>query len=101
MRNEHGITKDGRKTPRPTHNWRQTHTNNESETTPVLRQNEQYASLVTAVKVTPFQHALVAFIVICQMAMSLVADKLFVEFLKVIFPKIETLLPGCGKTMRD
>lgn len=67
---------------------------------PSLRQSESYVALGTAVLINPFIDALVAFIVICQMAISLVADELFIEFLQVIFPKIKDILPGCGKSMR-
>jgi hypothetical protein len=51
--------------------------------------------------VTPFKEALIAFIVICQMALSLVTNDIFVEFLRIIYPSITQILPSSQNTIRD
>ena len=48
----------------------------------------------------PFKRALVAFIVICQLPFALVGNAFFIEFLSIIFPKIETLIP-CRLTIKN
>ena len=40
-----------------------------------------------------FKNALVAFVVICQVALSLVINEVFIEFLEIIYPSIRNLLP--------
>jgi hypothetical protein len=47
----------------------------------------------------PFKRALVAFIVVCQLPFALVGNAFFIEFLSIIFPKIETLIP-CRMTIK-
>lgn len=95
---KHGITQHGRKEPRQ---WIQ----NIAESSPPpeadpLRRTGSYVELTHAVQRNPFQEALIAFIVVCQMAMSLVADEIFLTFLRVLYPSIHKLMPGCGNTMR-
>lgn len=41
-----------------------------------------------------------AFYVVCQIALRLVADELFVVFLRIVHSSIDKLLPGCGNTLR-
>ena len=48
----------------------------------------------------PFQEALIAFIVICQMAFNLVTNDVFFEFLHTIYPSISEILPSSGNTIR-
>ncbi|KAF5120944.1 putative AC transposase [Metarhizium anisopliae] len=101
----HGISKHGRKTPRE---WVQRSylapSNSDSgddngDTTPI-RQSGSYVQLATTVKRAPFEEALIAFFVVCQIALRLVADELFVGFLRIVYPSIDKLLPGCGNTLR-
>ncbi|KJZ72217.1 hypothetical protein HIM_08359 [Hirsutella minnesotensis 3608] len=68
-------------------------------TTPI-RQSGSYVQLATTVKRAPFEEALIAFFVVCQIALRLVADELFVGFLRIVYPSIDKLLPGCGNTLR-
>jgi hypothetical protein len=56
--------------------------------------------LTTTVIRKPFEDALVALVVICQLALSLVVNDLFYGFLKVIFPKVDDILPKSGDTIR-
>jgi hypothetical protein len=46
-----------------------------------IRQKEAYVNLTLAVLLQPFKEALIAFIVVCQMAFSLVANLFFLSFL--------------------
>jgi hypothetical protein len=39
--------------------------------------------------------------VVCQIALRLVADKLFVGFLRIVYLSINKLLLGCGNTLRS
>jgi len=48
----------------------------------------------------PFEDALVALVVICQLALSLVVNELFYEFIKVVFLKIDSVLLKSGKTIQ-
>jgi len=65
-----------------------------------LRQKEAYVNLTTAVLHNLFKEALIAFIVVCQMAFSLVANLFFLFFLQTIYPLIGELIPGCSNTIR-
>jgi hypothetical protein len=56
--------------------------------------------LTTTVVRKPFEDALVALVVICQLALSLVVNDLFYEFMKVVFPKIDSVLPWSSNTIR-
>jgi hypothetical protein len=93
----HGITKHGRKTPyRPIDR----HTKPAVDDVTPLRQSESYVQLTTAIMRNPFQEALIAFIVICQMAFNLVTNDVFFEFLHTIYPSIGEILPSSGNTIR-
>jgi hypothetical protein len=92
LRKAHGITKAGNKTPRQW-NWRQTQQNTTPTEETRIRKSEAYIQLPIVVKSNPFQEAIVAFIVLCQMALSLVESKVFLEFLLILYPSIESLLP--------
>ena len=94
----HGITKHGRKTPNTAGQIKFTTASNPDD--PELRQSRAYVQLTTTVVRKPFEDALVALLVICQLALSLVVNDLFYEFLKVVFPKVNDVLPKCGNTIR-
>jgi hypothetical protein len=97
----HGITKHGNKIPR-LNLFRQTHLpNTPAEPRETIRQNEAYVQLPVIVKSSLFQDALVAFIVLCHLAISLVESTVFIEFLTVLYPSLgqSKLLPG-KDTMR-
>jgi hypothetical protein len=72
----------------------------DNEDTTPIRQSGSYIQLATTVKRAPFEEALIAFFVVCQIALRLVADELFVGFLRIVYPSIDKLLPGCGNTLR-
>lgn len=101
----HGISKHGRKNPRE---WFQrsslppsnSDSGDDDEDATPIRQSGSYVQLTTAVKKAPFEEALIAFFVVCQIALRLVADELFVAFLRIVYPSIDKLLPGCGNTLR-
>jgi hypothetical protein len=100
---KHGITKHGRKTPNritqlqfPPPGIATNGTNQQ----PLIRQAGAYVQLTTTVVQKPFQDALVALVVICQLALSLVVNDLFSLFLTILFPKIDQLLPKHGNTIR-
>lgn len=101
----HGISKHGRKTPRE---WVQRPSlapstsdsgDDHDDATPI-RQSGSYVQLATTVRRAPFEEALIAFFVVCQIALRLVADELFVGLLRIVYPSIDKLLPGCGNTLR-
>jgi hypothetical protein len=69
---------------------RNTNANSSSEPPP-LRQPEAYVNLTTAVHKNPFTDALITFLVICQMALSLVANEVFLEFLEQLYPAIRKI----------
>lgn len=97
----HGITKHGNKTPR-SNPFRQTHLGHTpAEPRENIRQTEAYVQLPVVVKSSFFQDALVAFIVLCHMALSLVESAVFIEFLTVLYPSLNQskLLPA-KDTMR-
>jgi hypothetical protein len=75
-----------------------------SSTTPstesTLRTVEKFTSLTHRVVSDPFRTALITFLVICQLPFAFVVNTLFVEFLKVLYPAIETLIPKAGDTIR-
>jgi hypothetical protein len=56
--------------------------------------------LTTTVIQKPFKDALVALVVIYQLALSLIVNDLFYGFLKVIFPKVDDVLPKSGNTIQ-
>jgi hypothetical protein len=55
--------------------------------------------LTTTVVQKPFEDVLVALVVICQLALSLVVNDLFYEFIKVVFLKIDSVLPWFSNTI--
>jgi hypothetical protein len=65
-----------------------------------IRQAEAYVNVAVTVKRQPFIDALVAFVVICQLSLSLMVNTLFVELLEVLYPNISQLLPQASKTIR-
>jgi hypothetical protein len=65
-----------------------------------LRQSEAYVNLTTSVLKSPFTDALIAFLVICQMALNLVANDVFLEFLEQLYPTIRKILPQSSNTIR-
>lgn len=98
LRGKHGITKDGRKEP-----WK--HVTKEEAAGNVKRvslrgEKEGVSNLVQVVQLNPFKSALIAWIVICQLSLSLAVNDLFVEFLKTIYPSIDKILPSATKTIR-
>jgi hypothetical protein len=99
LKKKHGILKDGNREPRKPMD-RFLSKAQAIEQSENLRQSEAYVQLTTKVVMDPFIDALVAFVVICQLALSLVTNRLFVEFLEVIYPNIEQLLPKKGDTIR-
>ena len=52
--------------------------------------------LTTRVIQKPFKDALIALVIIYQLALSLIVNDLFYGFLKVIFPKINDVLLKSG-----
>ena len=96
---KHGITKGGRQTPIPLGRLKFT-TPPKDPDNPSIRQSGAYVQLTTTVVQKPFEDALVALVVICQLALSLVVNELFYEFMKVVFPKIDSVLLKLGKTIR-
>jgi len=93
--NRHGITKHGNKTPRP-NPFRQIHLpNTPAEPREPIRQSEAYVQLPVMIKSSFFQAALVAFIVLCHLAISLIESTVFIEFLTVLYPSLgqSKLLP--------
>jgi hypothetical protein len=94
----HGITKHGRKAPLPLGQIKFTTPSDPDN--PTLRQSGAYVQLTTTVVRKPFEDALVALVVICQLALSLVVNNMFYDFIKVIFPKVDTIIPRHGNTIR-
>lgn len=97
----HRITKHGNKTPRP-NPFRGTYLSNApAEPQEPIRQSEAYVQLPVIIKSTVFQDALVAFIVLCHLAISLIESTVFIELLTVLYPSLgqSKLLPG-KDTMR-
>ena len=98
LKQAHGITQYGRKTPILTGQIKfSTPLNPDS---PSIRPSSAYVQLTTTVIRKPFEDALVALVVICQLALSLVVNDLFYGFLKVIFPKVDDILPKSGDIIR-
>lgn len=74
---------------------------NKNTLAPSPRQNEAYVSLTTAVHFLPFKTALINFVVICQVALSLICNDVFIEMLQLLYPKVDKILPGCVNTLRQ
>jgi hypothetical protein len=98
LQQAHGITKTGRKTPIPISQIKFSIPPDPDN--PTIRQSQAYVQLTTRVIQKPFKDALIALVVICQLALSLVVNNLFYGFLKVIFPKINDVLPKDGDIIR-
>ncbi len=62
----------------------------------VNRTADGFTSLTTNVMKAPFKAALIAFLVICQLPFNLVVNSLFIDFLLVLCPFIENLIPSTG-----
>ena len=95
---KHRITKTGRKTLIPFGKIKFTSILNPDHLT--IRQAGVYVQLTITIIRKPFKDALVALVVICQLALSLVVNDLFYGFLKVLFPKVDDVLPRHGNTIR-
>jgi hypothetical protein len=96
----HGITKENGNLVPTKHMTPFEAARRRAEGTAPLRQSESYSSLGVIVMKQPFEDALIAFLIIAQMALSLVENAYFVEFLQVIYPTIGQILP-CGSTIRS
>jgi hypothetical protein len=95
----HRISKHGNKVPQqPLDRYIKRDGTN---ATPPLRQSEAYVNLTTSVMRDPFTDALITFLVICQMALSLVANEVFLEFLEQLYPTIRKILPHSSHTIRE
>ena len=95
----HGISKHGNKTPRAVITpfaRRDTSTAPES-----LRQSQSFVNLTTSVLLQPFKEALIALLVICQLAFNLVTSELFCDLLCTLYPMINKILPRSGNTIRN
>lgn len=94
LQRAHRITANGNKIPREPLPFRE-------QGAPVsIRANEAYVSIAHKFLENDFQKAVVAFVVICQLSLSLMVNDLFVELLKVIYPTIGKLLPLATGTIR-
>jgi hypothetical protein len=89
----HSITKRGNKVPKPN-----LHTPNDKQTS--LRDSEKFVQLSVLVGKAAFVNALVKFLVICQIALSLATNAVFLEFLRLLFPAIDKLMPKSSNTIR-
>lgn len=96
LQKHHHITENGNKTARtPTDPW-----SDDDESIPI-RQNTSYVSFTHAFLGTAFKEAIVSFVVICQLSLSLMVNDLFIELLKVIYPTISELLPRVSNTIKS
>jgi hypothetical protein len=96
----HRISKHGNKVPQQPLD-RYIKRDGTDPTPPPLRQSEAYVNLTTSVMRDPFTDALIAFLVICQMALSLVANEVFLEFLEQLYPTIRKILPHSSHTILE
>ena len=95
----HGISEHGNKKPRKHLSFNTPAADTAAESMPpptetTIRQAEGFSNLAVQVMVEPFKKALIAFLVICQMPFSLLDNVVFLEFLIMLFPKVESLIPG-------
>ena len=95
---KHRIIKTGRKTLIPFGKIKFTSTPNPDH--PTIRQASIYVQLTITIVRKSFKDTLVALVVICQLALSLVVNDLFYRFLKVLFPKVDDVLPRHSNTIR-
>ena len=93
----HGIIKHGRKTLIPFEQIK--FISPPDPDNPTIRQSSAYVQLITTIIRKPFEDTLVALVVICQLALSLVVNDLFYSFLKVVFPKVNNILPKHRNTI--
>jgi hypothetical protein len=94
----HRIIKYGQKTLIPFRQIKFTGPPNPNNLT--IRQLGVYIQLIITIIQKPFKDALVALVIICQLALSLVVNDLFYGFLKVVFPKVNNILPKHRNTIR-
>ena len=66
----------------------------------MIRLSSAYIQLTITIIRKPFKDALVALVMICQLALSLIINDMFYTFLKLVFPKIDDVLPRSGYTIR-
>jgi len=90
LKEAHGITKTGRKTPIPTGKIKFNNPFNPDN--PIIRPSSAYIQLIITIIRKPFEDALVALVIICQLALSLIVNDMFYTFLKVVFLKIDDVL---------
>src|SRR6266536_3876279 len=64
-----------------------------------LRQLTSYVNLVVYIYKNPVLDALVVFIVICQLLLSLITNALFIEFLQLLYPAISDIIPKASNTI--
>lgn len=88
---------NGNQTPR---NPLDRHLQPSSSPTVPIRQKENYSSLTTVVRRKPVLDALISFLVICQLAFSMATNHLFIDFLQLLYPTIEKLIPKSRTTIR-
>ena len=58
-------------------------------------------NLVTNVHRIAFTKALIYLVVLAQLSFNFVTGLVFLEFLKVIYPKVDSVLPTAGNTIRS
>ena len=66
----------------------------------MIRLSSAYIQLIITIIRKPFEDALVALVIICQLALSLIINDMFYTFLKVIFLKINNVLSKSGYIIR-
>lgn len=95
LKRAHSITKHGKKTPTMP-------VNKDAAREVIARaEKEGYANLVSVLKVDSFKEALIAWIVICQLSISVAVNELFIKFLELLYPSIRTVLPSASNTIRS
>ena len=94
----HGIIKHGRKTLIPFGQIKFISPPDPDNLT--IRQSGVYVQLIITIIRKPFKDALVALVMICQLVLSLVVNDLFYGFLKVVFLKVDNILPKYGNIIR-
>lgn len=91
----HGITKHGKKEP-----TKQV-VPGAAKATSLRAEKEGFTNLVNVVNLKSFKEALIAWIVICQLSISLAVNDLFVECLQTLYPSIAEILPSASNTIRS
>lgn len=95
LKRAHGITRHGKKTPTMPVD------KDAIKVVSVRAEKEGYTNLVSVVSLKPLKEALIAWLVICQLSLSLAVNDLFIEFLEVLYPSVRTLLPLASNTIRS